>query len=67
MVDGSTGIRLVAIAAAGEIDRTRARGLREDADREVRSLSAGLARARAVFPIPEHAGAAPVDRSGQGR
>lgn len=53
VVDAATSIRLAAIAAAGEVARTRARWLREDADREVRSLSAGLARARAAFPTPE--------------
>ncbi|MGH9089753.1 MAG: hypothetical protein ACRDYZ_16880, partial [Acidimicrobiales bacterium] len=43
-------IRLVALAAAGDAATTRVVALTGDADREVRSLAAGLARARAAFP-----------------
>lgn len=43
-------IRLAALAAAGAAATTRVDELTADADREVRSLAAGLARARAAFP-----------------
>lgn len=50
IVDASSAIRLTAIAAAGDATRTRVASLAADADREVRSLAEGLARARTAFP-----------------
>ena len=49
VVYAATRIRLAAMAAAGDAARTRVAALAEDADREVRSLATGLARARAVL------------------
>lgn len=55
VVEAANDIRSAAVASAGDAARTRVLSLTEDADREVRSLAAGLARARAAFPARQSA------------
>ena len=55
VVAAATRIRLAAVAAAGDAARARVAALSEDADREVRSLAAGLARARSALPTHQSA------------
>ncbi|MGH9108743.1 MAG: hypothetical protein ACRDY3_04620 [Acidimicrobiales bacterium] len=49
----STAIRRAALASAGDAAGTRVLALTVDAEREVRSLAAGLARARTALSLPD--------------